>query len=88
MSIGRLRMSDDASTTRGRSPTSGMAGHCVPAMVLFDVAWTYAALGETSISPAAGRRRKPSGSVVAATRTEPNFSASRAACAAHDPVSR
>ena len=85
-SIGRLRMSDEASTTSGRSPVSGVTGHCVPAIVLFDVTWTYAARGEKSIPPGAGTRRNPSGSVVAATRTAPNFSASLAACAAQEPV--
>ena len=67
-------MSDDASTTSGRSPTAGSVGHWVPAMVSFVVAWTWAVVGETGetwISAAVGSRRKPTASVVAATRTDP-----------------
>ena len=45
MSIGRQKMSDEASLTSGASPTSGSACHWVPSIVLFDVMCTYAAPG-------------------------------------------
>ncbi len=40
MSIGRLKMSDDASLTSGASPAAGRRCHWVPSIVLFEVMWT------------------------------------------------
>ena len=36
-SIGRLKMSEEASHTSGTAPASGIVWNCVPKIVLFDV---------------------------------------------------
>jgi len=40
MSIGRLKMSEEASATSGTSPTPGSVCHSVPSIVLFEVMCT------------------------------------------------
>ena len=63
MSIGPLKMSDEASLTSGASPDAGSRCHWVPSIVLFEVMWTYAAPGVNSHSASVGIRSNgaPSG---------------------------
>ena len=87
MSIGREKMSDDASQTSGAPPTSGSALPFRAMIVLFDVMCTYAAPG-VSFSSCCRRNalEVAVSSVVAATLVAPTFFASFSAFFAQSPV--